>query len=100
MDKILLTMLLKYRRWADVYDALQRRVNVSMEDIERADRWLEDLGMEFISLLDENYPEYWEKQYNPPFGLFYGKGSDRYYLPEEIFINKKYAFKESYRRGK
>lgn len=73
MDQILKYLSLKYfGDWMATYDSLQRRERVTADDIEKVCSKVE---YNFVTLIDEDYPNNFKTIYKPLFNLFYDNGN-------------------------
>lgn len=69
MKEILLYFALKYKGdWNKIYEALERKERVELDELERASKGLKS---SFITILDKDYPKRLKAIYQPPFVLFY-----------------------------
>lgn len=72
MDSILLFFALKYcGNWDKIYEALEKKEKVSVENINKINDDIQKGKYKFISILDKDYPDYFKNAYKPPFILFY-----------------------------
>lgn len=68
MNEILLYLSLKYSgNWMAVYNSLQRKEKIQMEDINHA---FCQVKADYTTLLEDVYPEGLKSIYKPPFGIF------------------------------
>ena len=64
---ILLYLTLKHtNNWDKIYKALQTKEDIDYEDAERV---CDEYCGEFITILDEEYPDILKRTYKPPFVL-------------------------------
>jgi len=66
--KILLGLCLKYNNnWVRIYEAVTNHEELTAEDEARAKNFIGN----FVSFLDDNYPERLKQKFRPPFVLYY-----------------------------
>lgn len=66
---ILLYLTVKYKsNWEEIMDAIHRRENIDQKEL---DQIKAECKYDFISLIDDDYPEFLKKISKPPFLLFY-----------------------------
>lgn len=69
MDEILLFLTLKYNgQWISIYNSLQNREKILIDDIKDI---YNRIDCDYITIIDNNYPDNLKQIYKPPFGLFY-----------------------------
>ena len=65
--EILLYLTLKYGNdWDKIYQAIRNREDIDYEDAEKV---VNECPNEYITILDEEYPEILKHTYKPPFVL-------------------------------
>jgi len=65
--EILLYLTLKYGNdWDKIYQAIRSREDIDYEDAEKV---VDECPNEYITILDEEYPEILKHTYKPPFVL-------------------------------
>lgn len=69
--------------WEEIFQAIQRKEKVDKESVETFEEYLQANGVEYVSMIDDNYPECLKRSYMPPFALFY-KSAEVDKLPDEV----------------
>lgn len=71
MDAILVYLSNKYEGdWMKIYESLQIRENVTAKEVMDISEKLLNNGCDYISLINDSYPENLKSIYKPPFGVF------------------------------
>ncbi len=69
MKKVILHFALKYRgNWEKIYEAIKAREDVTIEEIENLREKYND---NFISIIDDDYPDNFKNIYMPPLTIFF-----------------------------
>jgi len=72
MDKILLYFSIKYRgNWNKIYEALEKKEQVSIDELNSLDNI-----NNYITILDNKYPEAFKNAFKPPFVIYYSGNID------------------------
>lgn len=67
--KILLYLSIKYKgNWDEIYEAIKKKENIDREEVEVV---VNNINCQYVTIVDENYPESLKHIYKPPFVLFY-----------------------------
>ena len=67
--KILLYLSLKYDGdWDKVFNAIIDKENVPLEELSKVENRIKS---NYLTIIDDNYPEYLKKTYKPPIVLYY-----------------------------
>ena len=70
--EILLTLAIKNQGdWNKIYQDLQNKVCPTDEEEEQAQKLIQEKKINFLTILDENYPDNLKQSFKPPFVLFY-----------------------------
>ncbi|WP_339022443.1 DNA-processing protein DprA [Spiroplasma endosymbiont of Crioceris asparagi] len=86
MNKILLYFAIKYNGdWDKIYSALKEKEQIAKEDLNRV---INDVKYQFITILDNDYPEGFKEVYKPPFVLFYKGDKNILKLDNKIALVK------------
>ena len=69
MKKILVYLSIKYKgKWEDIYKAIAEKQKV---DLDEAEEKIKKLDCNYLTILDENYPQEFKTIEKPPFVIFY-----------------------------
>ena len=67
--KLLVYFSRKYKGdWDQIFRAIKDKEEYEIEDVEKASR---NVGSRFITIFDDEYPEFLKTSYKPPFVLYY-----------------------------
>ena len=68
-QEIIAYLAVKYRgQWEDIYDAIRRKEQLEEDDVREV---VSNIKSNYLTIIDDQYPECLKRIYQPPFCLFY-----------------------------